>query len=84
MFSYFFVFSFLVGFYLVFFFHSHYIIVLLGLELILFSVFVSFVMYYFNSVVYFGSFIFLLVLVCMGGFRVSLLVSISRFFGKDF
>jgi len=83
-FFYFFVFCFLVGFYLVFFFHSHYLIVLLGVELILLSVFLSFVMFYFSCLVYYGSFLYLLVLVCIGGFRVSLLVSLSRFLGKDF
>lgn len=84
MFFYFFVLCFFVGFYLIFFYHSHYLIVLLGLELVLLSVFLGFVIFYFSSLVYFGPFVFLLVLVCMGGFRVSLLVSVSRFYGKDF
>jgi len=73
-----------VGLYMVFFFHSHYMIVLLGLELVLLSIFFCFRMFYFSSLSYFGSFVYLLVLVCMGGFSVSLLVHISRSFGKDF
>jgi hypothetical protein len=31
-----------------------------------------------------GMFVFLLVMVCIGGFGISLLVSLSRFIGRDF
>uniref|UniRef100_UPI00315CCD5D NADH dehydrogenase subunit 4L n=1 Tax=Allonothrus sinicus TaxID=3138099 RepID=UPI00315CCD5D len=84
MFFYLFCFLFLVGFYLIFYFHSHYLIVLLGLEMVLLSVFFSVAVFFFGGLVSFGPFVFLLLLVCMGGFSVSLLVSVSRSFGKDF
>ena len=31
-----------------------------------------------------GLFLFLVVVVCMGGFSISLLVGVSRYYGRDF
>lgn len=75
---------FLIGFYLMFFYHFHYIIALLGLEMCLLSVFV-FISYLFGGFLSsWVCFVFLLVLVCMGGFGVSLLVNLARCCGRDF
>ncbi len=66
------------------FFNVHYMFLLVLLELILFGVFLSFC---FGNLASFGYpvlFLFLLVIVCMGGFGVSLLVRVSRSVGKDY
>lgn len=73
----------LVGFYLIFVFYRHYLLVLLGLEFVMLSVFLFVrvgVGFYYLGV---GKFLFLLVLVCMGGFGVSVLVFVSRGHGRD-
>jgi hypothetical protein len=58
--------------------------VLLGLELILLSIFVYFSYVLTGFLVSWGCFAFLLVLVCMGGFSVSLVVGLARVGGQDF
>jgi hypothetical protein len=75
---------FLVGFYVMFFYHFHYMLLLLGLELILLSVFVLFRYGLSGFLVSWCCFVFLLVLVCMGGFGISLVVSLARCCGRDF
>ena len=65
------------------FFNVHYMFLLVLLEFFLFGVFLSFC---FGNLTPFGYpvlFFFLLVIVCMGGFAVSLLVRVSRSVGKD-
>jgi hypothetical protein len=62
----------------------HYIIVLLFLESLLLSVFLYFGFGFIISFGLAGLFVFILIIVCMGGFRISLLVSLARFFGRDF
>jgi hypothetical protein len=81
---YFFFLVFLVGFFVMFFYHYHYMIVLVGLEMVLLSVFVFFCYSLACPLVSWVCFVFILVLVCMGGFGVSLLVGLSRVVGKDF
>jgi hypothetical protein len=75
---------FLIGFYVMFLYHFHYIIVLLGLEMVLLSVFVFFSYRLTGSLVSWVCFVFLLVLVCIGGFGISLVVALSRCRGRDF
>jgi hypothetical protein len=73
----------LVGFYVIFVFYRHYLLVLLGLEFVMLSVFLFVCLgvgFYCSGV---GKFLFLLVLVCMGGFGVSVLVFVSRGYGRD-
>jgi len=67
-----------------FFYHFHYMVVLLGLEMVLLSIFVFFTYVLTGFLVSWGCFAFLLVLVCIGGFGVSLVVSLARGFGRDF
>jgi hypothetical protein len=68
----------------IFLFGVHYIFVFLGLEFMLFSVFLFFGLVGSVGYVSFSLFFFLLVLVCMGGFGISLLVFFSRCLGRDF
>ncbi len=83
--SYYIFFSFfVVGFYVIFLYHFHYMVVLLGLEMVLLSVFVFFRYGLAGSLVSWACFVFLLVLVCMGGFGISLVVSLARCRGRDF
>jgi hypothetical protein len=73
----------LIGFYVVFVFYRHYLLVLLGLEFVMLSVFLFVsvrVGFYYLGV---GKFLFLLVLVCIGGFSVSVLVFVCRLSGRD-
>jgi hypothetical protein len=72
------------GFYLMFFYHQHYMLVLLGLELVLLTIFVFFSYIMGGFLASWVCFVFLLVLVCMGGYGVSLLVSLARSRGRDF
>jgi len=75
---------FLVGMLVISTFHSHYMLVLLGLEMSMLAIFLFFCCFYLSSLGYPGSFLFLMIMVCMGGFRVSLLVYVSRSRGRDF
>lgn len=59
-------------------------VILLGLEVMLFSLFMLLCVVYLKLLVGQAAFLYLLVLVCIGGFGVSLLVSVSRSLGKDF
>jgi hypothetical protein len=67
-----------------FFYYFHYMIVLLGLELVLLSVFVYLGYSLVGFLVSWGRFVFLLVLVCIGGFSVSLVVGLARSCGREF
>jgi hypothetical protein len=58
--------------------------VLLGLEVSLLSVFVLISYGLSCRLVSWCCFVFLLVLVCIGGFGVSLMVSLARCCGRDF
>ena len=69
---------------MVFHYHLHYIVILLGLEMMLFSLFVLFCTIFLKGILGYGVFLYLLILVCMGGYGVSLLVCLSRSVGKDF
>jgi len=57
---------------------------LLVLEGILLGIFLFIILNFISFYGLFGLFLFLLLVVCMGGFSVSLLVSLARFFGRDF
>jgi hypothetical protein len=59
-------------------------ILLLLLEMILLAVFLFIGLRLMVVYGVHGLFSFLLVIVCIGGFGVSLLVSLSRLFGRDF
>jgi len=65
------------------FYNNYYLLVLLYLEILLFRVFLL-VGFGGGLVGLVGVFIFLLVLVCMGGYSISLLISIFRGWGNDF
>ena len=77
-------FLFFYRFFIFVFYNVHYLILLLLLEGLLLRSFlllgISF-LYLYGLV---GLFVFLLVVVCIGGFGISLLVSVSRFHGRDF
>lgn len=77
-------FLFFVSLFLVFFYNRHFIILLLLIELMLLGVLVYSFSVFIGGYGIYSFFIFLLVVVCMGGFSISLLVSVSRFFGRDF
>ena len=70
--------------FVVFLYNVHYVILLLFIEVLLLGVFLLIRFYYFLVYGLFGMFVFLLIMVCMGGFRVSILVFLSRFSGRDF
>lgn len=75
---------FLFGLFLLFLYSVHYVYILLMIELVLLGSFVFLFFSFFGVLGLYISFVFLLVVVCMGGFRISLLVSISRCYGRDF
>ena|ERR1700712_196623 len=77
-------FLFLIGFLMLIFYRVHYIIFLLVLEILLLSIFLVVCLRFLFSEGLTGLFLFVLVIVCMGGFRISLLVSIARLIGRDF
>lgn len=79
----FFWFSFLVAFFILFFYRWHYLVVLLCLELMMLRVFVvSFFVFSFNSAIL--GFFLLLFVVLMGSFGLSVLVYCFRSWGEDF
>jgi len=53
-------------------------------EFLLFGVFLSFCLSGIFGFGFLAIFVFILVLVCIGGFGISLLVRVSRFYGRDF
>nr|QFG71649.1 NADH dehydrogenase subunit 4L [Oribatula sp. XFX] len=75
---------FLFGLFLLFLYSVHYVYILLMIELVLLGSFVFLFFSFFGVLGLYMSFVFLLVVVCMGGFSISLLVSISRCYGRDF
>ena len=79
-----FYFVFILGLYVMFFYHFHYMVILIGLEMVLLSVFVFLGNSLAGGLVSWSCFVFLLVVVCMGGYGVSLLVSMARGVGRDF
>lgn len=78
------IFLFSLGVLFIFFYNAHYIVLLLIIELILLRVFLFLFFVFLGVFGLYGPFFFLLVIVCLGGFSVSFLVSISRLFGRDF
>lgn len=70
--------------FLILFYNSHYIVLLLMVELLLLSIFIYLLFDFFGVLGLYGAFLFILVTVCLGGYRISLLVATSRFFGRDF
>ena len=77
-------FMFFFSFFSMVFYNVHYIFILLLLEIILLRVFIFLCWFFILTFGLRGLFVFLLVMVCIGGFSISLLVSVSRFFGRDF
>lgn len=77
-------FLFFFSIFLILFYNVHYIVLLLIVELLLLGIFVYLFFNFFGAAGLYSCFLFILLMVCMGGFRISLLVSISRFFGGDF
>mgnify|MGYP004524283799 CR=1 FL=1 len=77
-------FLFLRGLFLIFFYNVHFVRLLLFVELSLLGVFLGLFFSFSGGFGIYSSFVFLLVMVCMGGFGISLVVSVSRFFGHDF
>jgi len=77
-------FLFFVSFIMIIFYNVHYMYVLLLLEILLLRVFMYLVWGFLSVFGLVGLFTFLLILVCMGGFRVSLLISVARLNGRDF
>jgi len=69
---------------LILFYNVHYIYLLLILELLLLRTFLLLGCFTFVGYGLVGIFFFLLLMVCMGGFRISVLVRVSRFYGRDF
>ena len=65
------------------FFNFHFIILLLRLEIMLLGVFLALCLGYLEGVGVGGIFFYLLVLVCIGGYGISLLVSLYRGAGCD-
>lgn len=59
-------------------------VVLLGLELIILSLIVGFGLRAVFELSFFFVFVLITVVVCMGGYGVSLLISFSRSSGEDF
>lgn len=66
------------------FYNVHYLVLLLRIELILLRVVYFLYGSWFGGDSLLGSFFFFLLMACMGGFSVSLLVSLSRGLGRDF
>jgi len=58
--------------------------VFLLLEMMLLSLFMVYVLRHASMGGAHSLFVFLLLIVCMGGFGISMVVYISRFFGRDF
>lgn len=70
--------------FLILIYRRHYVFLLLLIELFLLGLFIYMCWFFFLSFGIMGLFIFLLVIVCMGGFSISLLVSLARGIGRDF
>jgi hypothetical protein len=70
--------------FMILFYNAHYIVLLLLLEMILLGLLFFFVTSYFLGLGLLGAFVFLLIMVCIGGFSIALLVSVSRLTGRDF
>jgi len=75
---------FFIGFLMLIFYRVHYIILLLVIEILLLSTFLVLCVSFLFSEGLSGLFLFILVMVCIGGFGISLLVSMARLFGRDF
>lgn len=69
---------------MILFYRAHYIVLLFRVEYLLLGVFVCLFFDFWGLAGLQGAFLFILILVCMGGFRISLLLAASRFFGRDF
>jgi len=77
-------FMFFFGVFVISLYNVHYILILLSLEILLLSVYGLLGLYFFDCFGLYGLFFYLMVVVCMGGYGVSLLVYMSRYCGRDF
>ena len=65
------------------FYSYHYVILLLGLEFIVLSLFLGFCVSGGRMNSFFLMFFFLVLVVCLGGYGLSLLVALSRVYGRE-